>query len=77
MVCRKSSCEGHLYGLQEELLDKVVMPYLHNIDSERSVEVRKRATVLLVDVSMTCTSSSVLDVVQVLRKVALSSVVIV
>ena len=58
---------------QEELLERVVVPYLLTIDADRSVDVRRRAALLLLDVLMTCTSPSVVDVVQILRKVCVST----
>ena len=56
--------------LQDELMEKVVLPQLSHLDTDSDLEVSKRAIQLLIDMATACHSPWCLDLLDILRKVS-------
>lgn len=57
---------------QEELLDRVVLPFLGNISDDQDVTVRTSAVQLLLDLSQTCDSPKCTDILNIIEKVLIT-----
>ncbi|XP_032221463.2 tuberin-like isoform X2 [Nematostella vectensis] len=60
---------SYRHWYEEELLDKVVLPYLSNISDDPDVTVRTAAVQLLLDLSQTCDSPKCTDILNIIEKV--------
>ena len=56
-------------SFQDELLECLLLPHLHHIDTDPDSEVRARAARLLVDITMVSQSQLVTELLDLLRKV--------